>query len=353
MNQRIEERIRRTFEDEYRAPTRDLRQGLRQPVRSRRSMATTLARVGALVMVGAIVALALSLPRIMTQQPSPTSRFRTSSTLTSYGFVVAATAEDLSGKGGRRELGLIPAGHQAELTTKATCVGRRVDPVHFTPTGKETVHDLLLGVFSADGRVESFSTAPRNSHYCRDGVTDSLRGLDSVTTSGATESRPEPVFVVAAPGVAWRVVLAVSRSTSPPAELPAELGSCSSSGLEWALSSTKSGAAVKIRLTPIGSAPECQLSIPVRMELYVGGTEKPLHVFGNHRVTTLTGSYTGLLSDSGLVWRWSNWCASRRAVQDVFFGPNGAVIANGLSAMPLPSCVDRSQPSRLVLVRSK
>ena len=277
--------------------------------------------------------------------------------LPDYGYVVVATAQDLSGSGGRRLLGVVPPGHPYGVIFQDRCTGPTLHATNFALSRNATWKNLILGVFSADGHLQVGTSAPKPfARHCASlvGTPGGGSTLAGSVGSAAGSSRPEPVFVVAAPGIAWRVTLEISRGTSPPRPLPKTLGTCPSDRLGWAASpGTQAGPAVDYSLRPEGNSvtPPCRLSLPIRLGLYLGGTETPLPISGNGQSATLSGRYQGGPPFLGLTWRWSNWCGSRRPVQAVYFGPGGAVIASTTHPLPLPACVDPAQPSRLVLLR--
>lgn len=65
-------------------------------------------------------------------------------------------------------------------------------------------------------------------------------------------------------------------------------GSCSSKSIRSDSSSAKDGGAIDLKLSNFGNSGKvCPLSLPVRLGLYVGGTEKLLHVSGNRSVATV------------------------------------------------------------------
>ena len=177
--------------------------------------------------------------------------------------------------------------------------------------------------------------------------------LAAGTESSRGGSQPQRLDVVAAENIAWRVTLEVYSSLGNPLQLPATLGTCPSSGVGWGvLGPARRKGEVELSLQPSSIYPAhrtpCRLLVPVRLGLFWVGTTKLLPIAGNLARVRLSGAYAGgpMLS---LSWTWSNWCDPRRAVQEVFFGPWGAVLTETTSAGPLPVGQDRSRPSRLTV----
>lgn len=360
MSRRVEDGIRSAFEDEYQAPLRDLRLGLRQPRRPRRYLGAALARVGALVVV-AVVALALGLPRVTTPH---TDRIGSgahsdfSPVLPLFGYRVAATVQDLNGRAEQETLGVVPPGHRSEVITQSRCAGSTDLPITYRPHSKFSMSNVLFGVESPDGHLALFATAPGGTLDCHSAAVESELNGTVVDTMVAPRKgdRPQRLSLISGSGVDWRVVLAISRSARPAVQLPARLGSCSSKALAWDSTAMEDKGAVEFRLSTFSnSVSACRLNLPVRLGLYLGGTEKPLEVSGNRSVASIAVPISSETASSPLLtWRWSNWCGASKPVQAAFFGPGGAILPGPAStqAVPVPTCEHASRPSRLVFVPS-
>ena len=352
MNEHIREQIRRAFEDEYQAPAMDLRQMLRASGRRQRRRVGMPVRLGAVVAVTALVAVAIALPRVISLSPRSAAGSRFSQVLPDYGYVVIATAQNLSGKGGKQELGVLPAGRAYGVDVQTYCTGSSLHTTTYVAAKKAAWKHLIVGVFSSDGHIQEGQTAPTSLvRHCSALVGDS-RGSGNSGTASPGSPQPEPLFVVAAPGIAWRVTLEAYRKLGAPPQLPTTLGTCRSQGISWSWSprsNSASGSEISLQPTFNPTIPKCYLTVPVKLGLYVGGTTNPVNVSGNLHVATLAGPGGGNPPFPRLKWRWSNWCGPRRPVQLVFFGPDGAVIVDTTTAVPTPSCVNHSLPSSLIL----
>ena len=352
MTEHLREQIRRAFEDEYQAPSIDLRQMLRASERGQRPRVGMPVRLGAVVALMALVAVAIALPRFISLSPRPAAGSRFSQVLPDYGYVVIATAQNLSGKGGRQELGVLPAGRAYGVDIQTYCTGPTLHTTTYVAAKEAAWRHLIVGVFSSDGHIQEGQTARTSLvRDCSALVGHSSRSGSMGTTSPGSP-RPEPLFVVAARGIAWRVTLEAYRTLGGPPQLPTTLGTCRSQGVGWSWSpgsSSASGSEISLQPTFDPTTPKCRLTVPVKLGLFFGGTTTPVKVSGNLHVATLAGSGGGNPPFPRLRWRWSNWCGPRRPVQLVFFGPNGAVIVDTTTPVPTPACVSPSLPSTLIL----
>jgi hypothetical protein len=353
MMQPLEDRIKEAFANAYQPPAADLRRMLLQPAGRSRPRGQRLLRVGALALVAGLVAAAISLPRTLGPAPHPISSHPFSQVFPDYGYVVVATIEDLSGRGGKVYLGVVPPGRGYGVLLQTRCAARTLGSFSETVAGGQVVKDFLIGISSASGHVFSFYSAPSPAdHTC---AADNLAGggtqIPGQPLNG--DSKPQRLYVIAAKGIAWRATLEVYGSLGSPPQLPATLGTCRSSGLGWGSDTpgrTDGTVAVTLQPSsdyPTGKAP-CQLQLPVRLGLFWAGTTTPLSVAGNLSTAPLAGRYDGGPAPS-LTFRWSNWCGPRRPVQEVFFGPGGAVLIDSTAPVKLPLCQDQSRPSRLAV----
>ena len=79
---------------------------------------------------------------------------------------------------------------------------------------------------------------------------------------------------------------------------------------------------------------------PKRPPLAVGGNFDPHPLFGNLNPTNQTPS---------LIWRWTNWCGPRSAVQVVLQLTSGALLLDTNTPVQLPACRDRYARSVLTV----
>ncbi|MGA9775779.1 MAG: hypothetical protein WBU92_07650 [Candidatus Dormiibacterota bacterium] len=350
MSRSLEEQIRNAFAEGYREPAQDLRKALWEPRRPRRRAGSVALRMGALLVTATLVAVGISLPRVAGPRPAPASGF--SPVLPDFGYVVVASAQDLSGRGGPRTLGVVPPGRRYGVIVQSRCASRWVRPLPKVEGGAAAADNLLLGVLGGRRGLFLFATARSSKPtLCRSALGAGAGGSSGL--GGPTSaSGPEAFSVRSAPGIAWRAYLEVYTGPGQPAMLPSVLGTCSARDLGWSFGPGKrSGSAVDFSLTPEGDSvvPPCQLLLPVRLGLYEGGTTLPLRVSGNSAAATLAGRYQGGPGGPTLRWRWTNWCGPQRRVQAAFIAPGGAVIGATSAPVPLPVCTNPSRPSRLVL----
>ncbi len=353
MERALEDRIKEAFARAYEPPAADLRRMLSQPSLSSRARGRRLVRVGLLALVAALVAVAMSLPRALVPAPKPLSRTPFAQVFPDYGYVVVATRVDLSGRGGKVYLGVVPPGRGYGVFLQTRCAARNLGSFTETVGGGQVVKDFLIGIAGANGRSFSFYSAPSaTDHTC---AADNLAGGSTQIPAQPAGGRPQPLYVIAARGLAWRATLEVYDRLGSPPQIPATLGTCQSSGLGWGGSNVPAGNGGVDVFTlqpsryPANRGP-CQLALPVRLGLFWAGTTTPLSVVGNLRQVVLSGPFDGGPTPS-LAWRWANWCGPRRPVQEVVFGPGGSVLTDTTSVLRLPSCQDQSTPSSLTLKR--
>ena len=352
MREPLEGRIKEAFARAYEPPAEDLHRMLEEPQPSRRQGRRRLARLGALALVAALAAVAISMPRALVPAPRPTRSTSFPQVYPDYGYLVLATKQDLSGRGGKVYLGVVPSDRGYGIILQTRCAAPVLGSFTKVVGGGQSVRDFLIGISGSNGRPFFFTVAPKpGDHAC----SANELGTGATQIPAAASSRPQPkrLYVVAAKGIAWRVTLEVYGRLGNPPQLPATLGTCRSSGVGWGgIGPVRRKGGVELNLQPSSVYPAlrapCRLLVPVKLGLFWAGTTKPLPVAGNLAPVRLSGAYSGGPMPN-LNWTWSNWCGPRRAVQDVFFGPGGAVLTETTSADPLPVCQDRSSPSRLTV----
>ena len=356
MREPLEGRIKEAFARAYEPPAEDLHRMLEEPQPSRRQGRRRLARLGALALVAALAAVAISVPRALVPAPRPTRSTSFPRVYPDYGYLVLATKQDLSGRGGKVYLGVVPSDRGYGIILQTRCAARTLGSFTETVAGGQVVKNFLIGVAGANGRSFFFASAPTAaSHAC---AADNLAGGSTQIPAAEPsrgESQPQRLYVVAAKGIAWRVTLEVYGRLGNPPQLPATLGTCRSSGVGWGgIGPVRRKGGVELNLQPSSVYPAlrapCRLVVPVKLGLFWAGTTKPLPVAGNLAPVRLSGAYSGGPMPN-LNWTWSNWCGPRRAVQEVVFGPRGAVLTNSTSTVPLPDCNAPTRPSRLALVQ--
>ncbi len=351
MRRPMEVRIKEAFASSYEPPGDDLRQMLARPAPSPRHQRRRLARLGAFALVAVLVAVAISAPRALRSAPTSAPSRSFPQVYPDYGYLVVATKQDLSGKGGKFYLGSVPSDRSYGVTLQTSCASRQLTPFTKTLAGGQRVHDLVAGVEGSSGPLAIFVTtsAPRDRPCSANDLGGGSSLVPAETGSGVHRLN---LYVLAAKGIAWRVTIEVYGRLGSPPHLPATLGACPSAGLGWGTIGPPGGAATKLSLAPSGSYPphraSCQLVLPVRLGLFWAGTTSPLPIAGNPAEAQLSGPYDGGPTPSES-WIWTNWCGSRRPVQAVFFGPRGAVLLDQTSGVKLPSCEEHSRPSTLTV----
>ncbi len=341
MNRSIEERIRTAFEVEYEPPLADLRQGFGKRRRLPRN--ARWGRLAAAVAVAAVVTAAISVPRLLGLGAGPTTANpRGWTTLVpNFGYVIVATAENLSGRGGTQLLGVEPPGRYVGFLVESQCIGGKAGQL----PGKVRGLGVVVGTKAGTG-TGFFIGAPSSGSSC---VTPGVGG----GLEDAKVGQPTRIYVTAAPGMRWRVAMEVARGSVLP-RLPKTLGSCPTQQLGWGFQDQNRGGSLILTLNSqlqrapgTASPASCHLVVPVRLGLYYAGTEQPIAGSGasfstGTMVGNLGGSSKGALTQVTVSWSWANWCGGERTVQAVFFGPDSAVLIDatlgGGGGPPPPLC---------------
>jgi hypothetical protein len=220
VNQHIRDQIRRDFETEYRAPTVDLTQMLRPSGHIQRHRGATLGRAGAVIAVAAVVALAVTLPRIVSPIPNPATGSGCSKVSPSRGYRITGSAQPLSTHGGQ-ELGVVPAGHAFGVIVQRACTSQALPAVIFAPSPRLGSVQLMPYFPSSHGKVQLLYTAPTASvRNCQVGGDPVGGGPTPAATYPARPTVNLVCSVIVPGGVPFRVTLEVSIRPGTPSKLP-------------------------------------------------------------------------------------------------------------------------------------
>ncbi len=302
MNHSIEERISKAFEDEYERPRADLRRMLWEPRRSRGGRGAVLVRLGAVVVVAALVGVALSVPRVVGGHPAPgsisTSKF--SAPVPDFGYEVVSVVENVSGRGGTQLVGVEPPGRAAQVLLQLRCQpGRSVG--HLPGKDAWATAEIRSGgaVVTAVGDHSPTKGAAPSTCPPDGGGQNGGGGLAIVT-------KPTQITITTPPGIRWQAALEVARtltSVTPPSAMPQLLGTCPSLQVNWGTAVSGNGFGAMTLYPGLDSGagfahpvPTCHLVARVRLGIYYLATQTPIAQIPS---IAPAGAYITAVSDSG------------------------------------------------------